>query len=96
MQSTFPYWDVPKWTTKPNDTMLKDLAGKCNANGDSVMTTLGVGEHKILGDLIFFVLYATVSGTPFADPTAPVLTIPPTTTHSNIISYSIYANTKKS
>ena len=82
-----PYWDVLKWTTEPNATMVKYIVGKWYANGTDVTTTSSRGEHRMIKDLMSSAIYATVSETPFAAPTAPVLTIPPTATHSQLASY---------
>ena len=87
MQSIFLYWDVSKWTTKPNATMVKYLVDKCYANGADVMTALCSDKHRMIGDLMPAMLYGTVSGILFVAPTVTVLTITPNTTHSQLAPY---------
>ena len=74
------YWDVPKWTTKPNEAMVKELVRNFYTNGAALLTTLGSGEHGMLRNFMSAVLYIMVSGTLFANPTTPVLNIPQTPT----------------
>ena len=61
MKYIFLYWDVHKWITEPNAMMIKDVLGKCHSNGAVVLTTLGVGGHRMLGDLMSSMIYETVS-----------------------------------
>ena len=67
--------------------MMKDLVRKCYANGTDVTTMLGGGEHGIIRYPISSTLYAKLSGTPFAVPMAPILTILPTQTHCQLVLY---------
>ena len=48
--------------------MVKDLVGKWYNNGVAVTAVFGVGEHRMLGELMSATLYETVSVTPFLVP----------------------------
>ena len=61
--------------------MVKYIFGKCYTNSVAVTTTLGGGDHGMLGYLMSDMLYEMVSRILFAVPTTPVLAIPPISTH---------------
>ena len=74
----FPHKQLPRCDGEPNYEAIHEIMMAMYANAGAIPTTLGGGAHGHIRLIMDVTQYATLSGTPYVTPTAPVRGVLPT------------------
>ena len=89
IRSAFEHQTIQPYTGEPDYDAIKSVHNKLKANAASIPSTLGGGNHGLLGLIMYDATYLLVSNTAFLHPTNPGLLFHIPTNATATISYEL-------